>query len=288
MICLTIGGGFVLLCNFPSAAREGPVVGLVLVAISIGLIVFGYYIFLRPLWRAQAYYSSFGKNESRQVAVESSPRNEEGATDTNEEIWPYSVQCDQLTSICRKSLAERYEVRPLHDKEFSRHEKTLRNVVNPRVAGQIEIIDAYEVATPHRRLIYAVVSYQHEYSTGRGRREAERVGQLVLLSLGDNLGRLWIRPETMSDKVLAWWGEDDLDIVDNPQFSRRYYCQASEPTLVQLKVPDAAWLAIGNRENIVLLAHGNDVIVAKEGPLDSEHSVEIVALGFELMSAFAS
>ena len=272
----------------PEAGKEGPLVGLMALMIGAALAAAGYYLFLRPLWRAQSYYSSFSRDPHTARGESEPPPTPDGGLSLLEDVQPHSVQCDRQIAACHETLARHYSLRQVSDKELPRHEKFLRNVVNPSMEGQIKLLDACEIGRPPQRLIFAVVSYRHEYSSGRSRIVEERVGQLVMVGLGRDIGRLWIRPEGTSDKLAQWWSDDDLDFAAHPQFSHRYHCQSDNPTLALLRIPDPVWQAIGQRTAIIVRVQGSIAVVGKEGPLDSEHASEIVALGFDLMEAFAA
>lgn len=282
-----VGGLFLwlLYCAWDSADRDISLAILALL-LSAAVAVVGYYLLFRPLWREMAYYWSCGSNAQAAPAVEERQPPLVGLHPV-ELLHPDSEQCDRVIAACHAALDSKYTLRQMSDKERPRHEKLLKTIVNPVVAGQIELLDACEVSRPPQRLIYAVVSYRHEYPSGRSRVIEQRVGQLVMITLACDIGRLWIRPETMSDKLVQWWDEDDLDFADHPQFSHRYHCQSDNATLILLRVPDAVWQAIGKRDAMIIRAQGTNAIVAREGHLDPEHSVEVVELGFELMAAFA-
>jgi hypothetical protein len=258
----------------------------------------GYFVFWRPMWRLQQRYLMFDEDGMRRRPATRRETNDDGdrwadapeadAPESREPLVPHTAACEQAIDACLAAIEISCEERNANPKEHARYEQLLHSIVQQAMEGQIELLDACEVGRHPHRLIYMVVNYRHEYSSGKSRYSEQRVGQLVLLTLPVDLGRLWIRPETLPDKLLTWWSDEDLDFADHPQFSRRYYCQTDDPTRVQLRVPDRVWQAIGEHDALVVRAAGMQAVVAKEEQLRPEHAVELVQLGFEILEAFAA
>jgi hypothetical protein len=259
----------------------------------------GYFVFWRPMWRLQQRYLMFDEDGVRRRPAPRRETNDDDdddrwadaeadAPESREPLVPHTAACDESIEACLAAIEMACELRRANPKEHSRYEQLLHSIVQPAMEGQIELLEACEVARHPHRLIYMVVNYRHEYSSGKSRYSEQRVGQLVLLTLPVDLGQLSIRPETLPDKLLTWWSDEDLDFADHPQFSRRYYCQSDDPTRVQLRVPDRVWQTIGEHDAIVVRAAGMQAAIAKEEELQPEHAIELVHLGFEMLEAFAA
>lgn len=108
------------------------------------------------------------------------------------------------------------------------------------------------------------------------------------MALDCDLGRLWIRPETLSDKLAEWIIDEDLDFAEHPQFSRRYLCRSDHPDRVTLQVPQRVWESIGKRDDILVLSRGSHVIAGKGEYLKPEDALDLVDLAVEIMEAFSA
>ncbi|HEX5104373.1 MAG TPA: hypothetical protein VFV87_11210 [Pirellulaceae bacterium] len=179
-------------------------------------------------------------------------------------------------------------VRPGRKSDVRRVAQALQKAVEPTEKGQIELIDAYEVRSEKLSLDYGVVSYNEVVRSGRSVSHSVGVGHLIVLALPCDLGRIWIRPEGLLDKLSEFVVSGDIDFAEHPRFSSRYLLHADDPELLNRRVSAAFWQAFGEQRRLVAVGRGATLVIGKDGGLHSDDAADLVALGFRLLRAFGS
>ncbi|HEU5147430.1 MAG TPA: hypothetical protein VFT90_11980, partial [Chryseosolibacter sp.] len=65
--------------------------------------------------------------------------------------------------------------------------------------------------------------------TGRIEKEIEEIEPILLFSVPQEMGRVWIRPETISDKLTDLITKVDIDFKNYPAFSSNYFVAGENP-----------------------------------------------------------
>jgi hypothetical protein len=103
-----------------------------------------------------------------------------------------------------------------------------------------------------------------------------------------DLGRVWIRPEGLMDKLGEFIFSRDIDFAEHPRFSRRYLLHAECAETLERQVPDEFWQAFGEHTRLVATGRGSSLLVGKDGGIDPDEAAELVALGFRLLRALGT
>jgi hypothetical protein len=103
-----------------------------------------------------------------------------------------------------------------------------------------------------------VVAFDYRYTTGSGKNSHTYYHQAAVFEMPIVAPRLWLRRETVLDKVASWVGHDDLNF-ESAEFSGRYH--------VKCQVPKFAYDIFHNRLIEYLLACGNAPAMEMNGPL---------------------
>lgn len=73
--------------------------------------------------------------------------------------------------------------------------------------------------------------------SGRVEKEIEEIEPILLFTVPNEMGRVLIRPETISDKLLDVVTKVDIDLKDYPGFSANYYVAGEYPELIRQYLP---------------------------------------------------
>lgn len=242
-----------------------------------------------PLWRFHRYYLAWDLKGKLSAAYQALPENDSESTDDGAFAYPLTPGTPQFAEVVRLSVAaidRDHRVRRTPQSEFRRAAALLHDVVQPAEHGQIDLVEAFEVRGVDRALIYGIVSYNEMVRDGKRVSRTTGVGQVIFLSLGADLGRIWIRPEGLMDKLGEFVFSRDIDFVEHPRFSRRYLLHAECPDTLERQVPDEFWQAFGEHIRLVAVGKGSTLIVGCEGGIIPEDAAALTALGFRLLRVF--
>jgi len=102
-----------------------------------------------------------------------------------------------------------------------------------------------------------VVAFDYRYTTGSGKNSHTYYYHAAVFEMPIVAPRLWLRRESVLDKIASWVGHDDLNF-ESAEFSGRYH--------VKCQVPKFAYDIFHNRLIEYLLACGNAPAMEMNGP----------------------
>lgn len=106
----------------------------------------------------------------------------------------------------------------------------------------------------------------------------------VFLRLPWNLGRVLIRPESLTDKVLDLFVRQDKDFAFSPGFSRRYYVLTAGEDRFSSAVSAPFLDAIGARKKLWIEINGDRFFARRLDPASPEGARELAGLGTEVLA----
>lgn len=75
----------------------------------------------------------------------------------------------------------------------------------------------------------ALLAFDYHYVTGSGKHRQTHYLSVVILGVPFDLKPLVIRPENILDRMAAFFGYEDIDLEDSPEFSRRFHVKSPDP-----------------------------------------------------------
>ena len=107
-------------------------------------------------------------------------------------------------------------------------------------------------------ITYEIVT-QGKYRTDR--REIRELHLLGMVPLPVDLGRVFIRPESLADKVSELFAAKEVDFSKHREFSQKYYVLADNPASIQRSFSKEFMDGILNLKNVVLEISGKSLLV---------------------------
>jgi hypothetical protein len=263
----------------PAGDLWGIVLGVSLMAVgSIGI-----YFASRVWWSLSRDLCGFPP-----AIVSADTKNDDSPPMLLGNLTPHSRQYDEAAERCRVALEQEFEARQVSPKGVSRLNALLRQVVEPVVAGQIELIEAFEIRSGQTIIHYGIVSYNESVRTGRRVSQSTGVGHLAVVPLDREICRVRIKPESLLDKFGELVAAEEIDLPDHPQFSRRYLLHADSKDAVLLHVPGEVWIALGAASDLVVAGKGSTWVIGCEGGILPERAIALMRVALEVADAFAS
>jgi hypothetical protein len=289
--CALIGFGVaagLLVMAVNSAARE-PAFLLIGIPASFVTLLVTYWFVWRPMWRFHCYYNRF-TSEGRFIpdAANSSDALEESSTSEPlaEPMYPGSRQYDKAIEACTSAIGSQFAIRQARQQDFRQAARQLHFAVDPKEEGQVDLERAYEVRSDELVLHYGIVKYNTKVRDGRRVSHSVSVGHVIILSLGCDLGRVWIRSEGLVDKLGEFVFSRDIDFSEHPRFSSRYLLHADDAEQLERSVPSDFWQALGEHRRLVCVGRESTLVIGKDGRIGRDDALDIVTLGFRLMRSF--
>ena len=113
----------------------------------------------------------------------------------------------------------------------------------------------------------------------RTEKEIEEVEPVLVFSIPQEMGSVFIRKETLTDKVIDLFTQVDIDFTEFPNFSKNYYVVGENPDLVKQYLPKSLMKALDNIKNITIEINGNWGLLRTERNLTAEVLLFLVSLG---------
>ena len=145
--------------------------------------------------------------------------------------------------------------------------------------------DAIRVADSGVSAKLCVVEYSGRVSGRRYSSLSEQMpcySQLVLLELPRPVQRIWIRPETMRDKLTEFFNPREIDLAEHREFSSRYYLLAEQPDEIERQFPRAFWTAVARHDGLLIKAYHSHMFVAQDRDLSIASLESILRVGMDV------
>jgi hypothetical protein len=153
----------------------------------------------------------------------------------------------------------------------------------------VEVVTALRLeGTGARAALYAVCIPRGEVAGQVGPVGAIGVGeprQLIRADLGKDLGRVFMRRESLGDKISEVYNEIEVDFTDHPVFSDRYYVLADDEARFRAGVNGMVLEAIGAVDDLVVEINGSTLTAFCETGITDEGALELARLALVAASA---
>jgi hypothetical protein len=113
----------------------------------------------------------------------------------------------------------------------------------------------------------------------RTEKEIEEVEPVLVFSIPHDMGKVYIRKETLVDKVLDLFTKVDIDFTEFPNFSKNYYVVGEKPDLVKQYLPKSLMKALDTIKNITVEINGNWGLLRTERNLTEDVLMFLVSVG---------
>jgi hypothetical protein len=125
---------------------------------------------------------------------------------------------------------------------------------------------AYSLQLPGGKAFFLVLSINSEVSRLQGRNQILRENLTELefvgfLPLKQDYGQVYIRPETLADKLNEFFAPREIDFAEDKEFSRKYYLLASDEAKLRSRIKPEFLAAIRKYNGLEIEIRGNKLLV---------------------------
>lgn len=177
-----------------------------------------------------------------------------------------------------EAVGEEYRASHLSELELEDVESRLRAFEMFEEGKGLPLLDAWRIGRGDAEVIVCllVLEYSYEDSVSGAPRivVSHDCYMAAHFSLPGELGRVSMRPETLSDKILDLFSRRDVDFEELPQFSSRYHVLATDEERFRKGVSRQLLELLGSRRNILAEIAGKDMAVLWPEALDEDTALE--------------
>jgi hypothetical protein len=120
--------------------------------------------------------------------------------------------------------------------------------------------------------------------TGVREKDIEEVEPVLLFNNAHDIGRVFIRAETVVDKILDVMIKVDIDFPGYPDFSRNYYVAAEKPELVKEYLSKPLIKTLDKVKGMIVEINGNWGLLRTEMNLTEDVLLLLFSIGYKLTS----
>lgn len=117
---------------------------------------------------------------------------------------------------------------------------------------------------------------------GRITREIEEMEPVLLFTIPYNLGKAYIREETVGDKIADLFYKVDIDFEEYPKFSKNYLVVGEKPDLVRKYLPKGLPESLEKMEALTIEINGHWGLVRPTKNLTEDVLLMLLSIGYNL------
>lgn len=112
--------------------------------------------------------------------------------------------------------------------------------------------------------------------------EIEEIEPILIFRIPQNIGKVFIRRETLADKITDKFLKIDIDFIEYPDFSKNYYVIGENPELVKNYLPKNLIASLNKFPDLTIEINGNWALIRTEKNLTEEVLLLLIRLGYQI------
>jgi hypothetical protein len=118
--------------------------------------------------------------------------------------------------------------------------------------------------------------------SGRRYKEIEEIEPILIFSVPNDIGRVFIKKETIADKVADMFNKIDIDFEEYPRFSKNYLVVGDQPDLVRQHLPKGLIESLDKVEDMTIEINGNWGLLRPEKNLTDNLLLLLISIGYKM------
>ncbi len=118
--------------------------------------------------------------------------------------------------------------------------------------------------------------------SARIEREIEEIEPVMIFSIPQDIGRVYIRKETIADKVTDLFTKVDIDFSEYPNFSKNYYMVGENPDHIKNNLPKGLLESLEKIEDMTIEINGNWGLIRPEKNLTENVLLLLMSIGYKM------
>jgi hypothetical protein len=117
----------------------------------------------------------------------------------------------------------------------------------------------------------------------RVEKEIEEVEPVIIFSISQDVGRAYIRKETMADKITDLFTKVDIDFGNYPNFSKNYFVVGDKPDHIRKYLPRALIESLEKVEGMTIEINGNWGLLRAEKNVSENLLLLLISIGYKMV-----
>jgi hypothetical protein len=194
-----------------------------------------------------------------------------------------SEQQDQLIADAIAAVAGVCDARQIPDSDWNAYAEVIRSLGLFTGAGTVEVRGALRLGEEaHVSGSYVIFTATPDAAGQIGTSEdttpPDHLRHLVRTDLGADMGRVFMRRESLGDKISESYNQIEVDFEAHPQFSDRYYVLAEDEDRFRANITAALLDAIGSIEGLLVEIDDSTMTATFERPVTPRDAVALARL----------
>ncbi|MFL5727915.1 MAG: hypothetical protein ACJ75J_00390, partial [Cytophagaceae bacterium] len=108
---------------------------------------------------------------------------------------------------------------------------------------------------------------------------------LALVNQSKDLGKIFISPESIIDKISEFFNPVEIDFPEDKVFSDKYYVLSSDPEKVRKSLDANLRLAIAGFDDLYIETSGSKIILRVQDEISADNAKKITHAAFGILRA---
>ncbi|MFN6943322.1 MAG: hypothetical protein ACK4ND_00130 [Cytophagaceae bacterium] len=166
--------------------------------------------------------------------------------------------------------------------------KILDKFESLKVYEKLYVHKVTEFITPGKTFLILLIE-KHSKIIRQGRSihhrrvvEIEEVEPVLVFKLPKDIGKVYMKPETLGDKIADLVNRMDIDFKEFPRFSSNYYLVGEKPALIHQEFPRSILSTLDNIKGLTIEVTGKLGLLRNEKNLSEKNLAELINIGYAL------
>lgn len=116
----------------------------------------------------------------------------------------------------------------------------------------------------------------------RLKEDIEEIEPILIFPIAQDIGKAYIRKETLADKITDLFTKVDIDFSDYPNFSKNYYVVGEKPDLLKKHLPKGLMESLNKIEDMTIEINGNRGLLRSEKNLTENLLLLLMSIGYKM------
>lgn len=112
--------------------------------------------------------------------------------------------------------------------------------------------------------------------------EIQEIEPILVFNLQQDVGKAFIRTETVADKLVDLFIRVDIDFKEYPNFSKNYLVVGEKPDEIQKCLPKGLLESLEKIEGMIIEINGNMGLVRSEKNLTEATLLQLLSIGYKI------
>jgi hypothetical protein len=117
---------------------------------------------------------------------------------------------------------------------------------------------------------------------GKYLQEIQEIEPILIFSLQQDVGKAFIRSETLADKLVDLFARVDIDFKEYPNFSKNYLVVSEKPDEIQKHLPKGLLESLEKLKGMIIEINGNMGLVRSEKNLTENLLLQLLSIGYKV------